>query len=108
MKVTLNKKNRTKFPRGKIHSVVETVLPKGANFRMRVFNSKIGGMKVVRVVTPAWKNLPPSDRILRLLRVANVQLSFEERKGILRFSVLTPDEVKLLTNKPIRKVAVHN
>ncbi len=107
MKITFRKKNAAGFPRRKIHSVVQAVLPKGANFRMRVFNSKIGGMKVVRVVTPAWKSLPPSDRILRLLRVANTELSYAERKGILRFSVLTPDELKLLTNKPPRKVAAH-
>ncbi len=75
---------------------------------MRVLNSKIGGMKVVRVVTPAWKNLPPSDRILRILRAANTELSLAERKHILRFSVLTPDELRLLTNKPVRKSAVRN
>jgi hypothetical protein len=108
VKITFRKKNAAKFPRRKIHSVVQTVLPKGANFRMRVFDSKIGGMKVVRVVTPAWKNLPPSDRILKILRVANAELSHEERKGILRFSVLTPHELKLLTNKPLRRVAAHH
>jgi len=72
-----------------------------------VINSKIGGMKVVRVVTPAWKNLPHSDRILRILTVANTVLSDEERKNILRFSVLTPGELKLLTNRPLRKIAAH-
>jgi hypothetical protein len=108
MKITLRKKNGVKFPTRKIHSVVQTVLPKGANFRMSVINSKIGGMKVVRVITPAWKRLPPSDRILKILRVANTELSHAERKSILRFSVLTPDEFKLLTDKPSRKIAVHN
>jgi hypothetical protein len=108
MKITLNKKNASKFPTRKIRSVVQTVLPKGANFRLRVINSKIGGMKVVRVVTPAWKNLPPSGRILRILTAANKRLSNAEQKGILRFSVLTPDELKLLTNKPSKKVAAHN
>jgi hypothetical protein len=108
VKITFNKKNGAKFPTRKIHSVVQNVLPKGASFRLRVINSTIGGMKVVRVVTPAWKNLPPSDRILRILRVANTKLSYAERKGILRFSVLTPDELKLLTNKPPRKVAAHH
>jgi hypothetical protein len=108
MKITLSKKNGVKFPKRKIYSVVQTVLPKGATFHMRVLNSKIGGMKVVRVITPAWKKLPPSDRILKILRVANTELSSAERKNILRFSVLTPDELKLLTNKPLRKAAVHH
>jgi hypothetical protein len=104
MKITLSKKKAAKFPTKKIRSVVQTVLPKGSNFRLRVIDSKIRGMKVVRVVTPAWKSLPPSDRILKILEVANSELSNAERKGILRFSVLTPDELKLLTNKPSRKV----
>jgi hypothetical protein len=88
--------------------VVQAVLPKGARFRLRVIDSKIGGMKVVRVVTPAWKKLPHFDRILRVLRVANTALSDAERKSILRFSVLTPDELRLLTNKPLRKMAAHH
>ena len=107
MKIALRKRNAAKFPTRKIRFVVQTVLPKGANFRLRVINSKIRGMKVVRVVTPAWKNLPPSDRILKILELANTELSYAERKGILRFSVLTPDELRLLTNKPLKKVAAH-
>jgi hypothetical protein len=108
MKAIFKRKNGARFPTRKIFSVVQTVLPKGANFSVHVINSKIGGMKVVRVITPAWKSLPPSDRILRILNVANTELSVAERKGILRFSVLTPDELKLLTNKPFRKVADHH
>jgi hypothetical protein len=96
MKSALSKKNAAKFPTRKIRSVVRKVLPKRANFRMRVIDSKIGGMKVVRVVTPAWKNLTPSDRILRIIKEANTALSDAERKGILRFSVLTPEELKRL------------
>jgi hypothetical protein len=108
MKTTLRKKTGPRFPTKKIYSVVQNVLPKGADFRLRVINSKIGGMKVVRVVTPAWRNLSPADRILKILRVANTELSNKERKNILRFSVLTPSELRLLTNKPLRKVAAHH
>jgi hypothetical protein len=108
MKIALRKRNAAKFPTRKIRSVVQTVLPKGAYFRLRVIDSKIRGMKVVRVVTPAWKSLAPSDRILKILELANAELSNAERKGILRFSVLTPDELKLLTNKPSRKVVARN
>jgi hypothetical protein len=107
MKITPAKKNGVKFPTRKIHSMVQTILPKGANFRLRVMNSKIGGMKVVRVITPAWKRLPPSDRILKILRIADTELTLAERKKILRFSVLTPKEFSLLTNKPLRRIAFH-
>jgi hypothetical protein len=96
MKSALSKKNAVKFPTRKIRSVVQTVLPKGANFRVRVIDSKIGGMKIVRVVTPAWKSLTRSDRILRIITAANTGLSVAERKDILRFSVLTPEELKRL------------
>jgi hypothetical protein len=91
------KKNGVEFPRRKIRSLVQTVLPKGASFRLRVIDSKIGGMKVVRVVTPAWKKLSHFERILRVLEVTNKGLSDAERKRILRFSVLTPDELKRIT-----------
>ena len=97
MKMNFRKKNGRKFPTRKIRSVVQNVLPRGAIFRLRVIDSKIGGMKIVRVVTPAWKNLRHFDRISRILTAANTELSDEERKGILRFSVLTPRELKLLT-----------
>ena len=99
MRYAVARKNGAKFPTRKIHSVVQTVLPKGAQFRLHIVDSQIGGLKVVRVVTPAWKTLSPSDRISRLLRVANIELSDTERNGILRFSVLTPDEWKFLTLK---------
>ena len=108
MKHTLNKRNGAKFPKRKIRSVVQAVLPKGARFRLRVLDSKIGGMKIVRVVTPAWKKLTHFERILRILTVANATLSDAERNSILRFSVLTPDELKLLTDKPSRKVAARH
>jgi hypothetical protein len=105
MNTSTGKKKSVKFPRGKIYSVVQTVLPKGADFHMQVINSNIGRMKIVRVVTPAWKKLPPSDRILKIINAANTKLSVTDRKEILRFSVLTPDELKLVTHKPVKRIS---
>jgi hypothetical protein len=102
MTTAARKKRPARFPRNKIHSVVQTVLPKGAGFQMQVIDSKIGRMKIVRVVTPVWKTLTPSDRILRILKATNSALSDDERKNILRFSVLTPEEMKLMGHKPAR------
>src|SRR5580658_4679338 len=92
MSTIVRKKGRARFPTRKIHSIVATTLPKGSRFQLKVSDSRIGKMKIVRVVTPAWRNLSPSDRIGRMLAAANIKLSETERKNILRFSVLTPDE----------------
>lgn len=74
-------------------------LPKGAAFRTQVIETDLGRYKVVRVVTPAWITLPLSDRILKLLKVANKELTEAERKDILRFSVLTPEELDSIYGK---------
>ena len=63
---------------------------------MHVYESSIGKMKIVRVVTPAWKKLSRSARIGRVLDAANAGLSEAERKNILRFSVLTREEYNRL------------
>ena|ERR1700722_15265371 len=104
MNTATGKKKSVRFPRRKIYSVVQTVLPKGADFRMQVIDSNIGRMKIVRVVTPAWKKLPPSDRIFKIINAANAKLSVTDRKDILRFSVLTPEELKLVTHKPVKRI----
>lgn len=91
MIATSKKKISTQFPRAKIAHAVKTVLPNG-NFKLRVADSKIGKMKIVRVVTPAWKSLRPAERIGKILDAVSGKLTTEEQGGILRFSVLTPDE----------------
>jgi hypothetical protein len=105
MNTATGKKKPAGFPRRKIYCVVQTVLPKGAGFRMQVIDSNIGRMKIVRVVTPAWKKLPPSDRILKIINAANTKLSVTDRKDILRFSVLTPEELKRITPKPVKRIS---
>ncbi len=102
MNATAGKKRLTKFPRKKVHSLVQTALPKGRKFTLQVIDSHIGKMKVVRVVTPAWKNLSPSGRIEKILRAAEARLTPKEKKQILRFSVLTRDELRRISTPDSR------
>lgn len=96
MKMNISKTLGTTFPQSKIRKVVRTALPKGKDFKLHVANSSIDNMKIVRIVTPAWKSLSPSTRIRRVLQAVNSELSVQELEGILRFSVLTPEEYREL------------
>jgi hypothetical protein len=89
-------KPSTAFPRQKVACAVEEVLPRGQEFKLHVQNSNIGGLKIVRVVTPAWKNLRPWQRIGKIRPAIEGELSPAEQSGILRLSVLTPKEYKEL------------
>ncbi len=91
MTVAAKKKQVVKFPREKISEAVRNVL-KDKPFEIRVADASIGKMKIVRVVTPAWKSLRPSVRIGKVLDAVNGKLTPQEQKSILRFSVLTPEE----------------
>jgi hypothetical protein len=86
------KKVTASFPGAKIKRAVETALPKGKTFKLRIVDSKIGEKKIVRVVTPAWKTLRPADRIGKILDAMEGKLTTQEQKRILRVSVLTPQE----------------
>jgi hypothetical protein len=86
------KKALPSFPSAKIARIVEGILPKGNSFKVRTADSGIRQMKVVRIVTPAWKKLRPPERISKVLAAMDGQLSEAERERILRFSVLTPEE----------------
>ena len=86
------KKTLPSFPRAKIHRIVAGLLPKGNNFELLATDSGIRQMKVVRIVTPAWKNLRPPERISKVLGAMDGKLSEAEQDRILRFSVLTPEE----------------
>jgi hypothetical protein len=96
-----------KFPRAKISRAVAGII-KGKPFEIRVANSTIDKMKIVRVVTSAWKSLRPPARIGKVLDAVNTQLTPQERKSILRFSVLTPEEYReiVLGRPPIPKAAL--
>jgi hypothetical protein len=108
MNTTANKRTPAKFPRERIYLVVQMALPKGKKFRLQVIDSNIGRMKIVRIVTPAWKRLPPSDRIEKIIRAANAQLTAKEQKNILRFSVLTPDEYSRIMPRKVLKNHGHS
>ena len=86
------KKALPSFPSAKIARIVGEILPKGNDFKVRTADSGIRQMKVVRIVTPAWKNLRPPERISKVLAAMDDKLSEVERERILRFSVLTPEE----------------
>jgi hypothetical protein len=86
------KKALPSFPSAKIARIVGEILPKGKDFKVRTADSGIRKMKVVRIVTPAWKNLRPPERISKVLAAMDGKLSEVERERILRFSVLTPEE----------------
>jgi len=94
MKTSIAKSNETTFPQTKIRRVVQTALPKGKKFKLHVADSSVDNLKIVRIETLAWKSLPPSTRIRRVLQVVNTELTPQELEGILRFSVLTPDEYR--------------
>lgn len=49
-----------------------------------------------RVVTPAWKSLPRSERILKVQQAVEPGLTARERAQVFRFSVLTAAEFKRL------------
>jgi hypothetical protein len=93
------KKKPATIPREKVKRAVELAL-KGKPFDLYVQKSALGGMKVVRIVTPAWKRLRPAERISRVREAVERTLSPLEQRDILRFSVLTPDEYKNLIAIP--------
>ena len=80
MIATAKKKTVAKFPKAKISHAVQEIL-KGQPFKIQVANSNIGKMKIVRVVTPAWKSLRPAIRIGKVLDAVNTKLTAQEQKG---------------------------
>ncbi len=105
MITTAKMKTVSKFPKAKISHAVQGIL-KGKPFKIQIANSNIGKMKIVRVVTPAWKSLRPAVRIGKVLDAVNTELTPQEQKGILRFSVLTPEEYQeVVLRKPAKAKA---
>lgn len=91
MNAPIKKKPTAKFPKAKITHAVADML-KGKSFKLKVANSSIGKLKIVRVITEAWKTQRPAVRIGKVQDAVNAKLTPQERKSILRFSVLTPKE----------------
>lgn len=110
MKVSGKSKTPVPFPRKKIEQCVTDLMPKGKKFDLRIADSVLPNLKVVRIVTEAWKRESNADRILKVIKAVTPQLSEEENDRILRFSVLTPSEYKEIlgspASRPQRKSAV--
>ncbi len=98
--MTAAKTKTIKIPRKKVIDAVKFALPQGKEFDVIVENSALGGMKVVRVVTNAWKTLRPAQRISKVREAVESALSKEEQDKILRFSVLTPSEYQRIYGIP--------
>jgi hypothetical protein len=80
------------FPTSRIKKMVQSVLPRGQGYQVRLSDSGFDDSKIVRVITPAWKRLQRNERILKLLEAQDQFLTQEDRRHILRYSVLTPQE----------------
>lgn len=99
----LKKLDSEPFPKAKISNAIQAVLPKGKDFRLRIADAKIDRLKIVRVITPAWKSLRPAQRIEKIITAVNSHLTPGEQDRVLRYSVLTPDEYKDLVETPLQK-----
>ncbi|MFM2178300.1 MAG: hypothetical protein RL015_2398 [Verrucomicrobiota bacterium] len=85
-------KTHSAFPASRIKKLVQAVIPRGQNYKIRVSDSGFDESKVVRVITPAWKRLQRHQRILKFLEAEDQFITKEDRRHILRYSVLTPQE----------------
>lgn len=98
------KKLEPPFPRLKIRKIIQSIMPKGQTFDLKISDSGIRKMQIVRIVTWAWKKLCPADRIEKVLDAIAGKLSPQEEKRILRFSVLTPNEYENVTSAGVTKL----
>lgn len=80
------------FPASQIKKLVQSVVPRGQTYQIRLSDSGFDESKVVRIITPAWKRLQRNERILKLLEAQEKFLTEEDRRHILRYSVFTPQE----------------
>jgi hypothetical protein len=80
----------------RITRLVKAAIPKGKPFRVIWEPTGIGSWRILRVVTPAWRSLPRSERMLRLREAVEPGLTARERAQVFRFSVLTAAELKRL------------
>jgi len=83
--------------------MVQAVLPRGQTFQVRLSDSGFDDSKIVRVITPAWKRLQRNQRILKFIEAESHFLTPDDRRLILRYSVLTPQEyTRYIEESPIK------
>src|SRR5216110_753423 len=80
----------------RIRRLVGAAIPKGKPFKVLWEPTGIGTWHILRVVTPAWKSLPRSERILKVQEAVAPKLSERERAQVFRFSVMTDAELRKL------------
>ena len=80
----------------RINKLVKDALPQHKPFRIVWEPTGIGRLQILRVITPAWKSLPKSERIRKVREAVEPNLTARERSHIFRFSVLTSAELRRL------------
>lgn len=83
----------------KIKSAVESVIPAAQDYTIYSSPTGFDDKEVLRVVTPAWKSLGKAERIAKVQDAVMPLLDAAEQGRIFRFSVLTPQEWKMLQER---------
>jgi hypothetical protein len=76
----------------KINRLVRRAIPKGKPAKIIWYPTGFSKAQVLRVITPAWRNLPRFERIHKVHEAIQPHLSPKERDHIFRISVLTTQE----------------
>lgn len=92
MKASRTNSSPATIPTNVIRKTVAGILPVKASFKVQVAPSGLGELKIVRVITDAWKRKPVLERLERVITAVRPALTPEQNDAILRFSVLTPRE----------------
>jgi hypothetical protein len=96
-------KKPSAFPAARIKKMVQSLIPRGQTYQVRLSDSGFDHTKVVRVITPAWKRLQRHQRILKFIEAEPQFLTPQEKRHILRYSVLTPQEyTRYIEESPIK------
>ena len=80
----------------RIKEAIKLALPKGQGYSIRWDPVASSKLRILRILTPAWKNQPRWKRVAKVQGILNHELAPHELRNIFRVSVLTPDEFKKL------------
>ena len=76
----------------KIKAAIASVVPSAQGYTIYTSPTGFDNMEVIRVITPAWRNLGKAERIAKVQNAVMPKLAPAELSRIFRFSVLTPKE----------------